>query len=174
MKISLFFIIFALFINCNWINELDTSIEKINKQAILRNEKSIKNDNEQSVWKIYKFKDYNKIELNGTGKFMDTFSYQFYANKKFVFATSDFIIADYFHKGVNYSGRAKGEITENKFYYKNEKEGMKLTRTIDYYENSNLDSLILALQKKNFDTAQIGNDEYLLTKRSFKKISKRI
>ena len=173
MKILLFLLSLTFLNNVEWVNDLNSTIEKINKEAIIKKEKSNKTKSEQTVIKKYKLKDYKKIELNGSGTFIDTFNFQYFSKGNFVFAQMDFIIADYFHKGANYSGRAKGEITENKFYFKNEKEGIKLRRTIDYYENSNIDSLIPDLQRKNFDTTLIGNDEYLVTKKSFKKISKR-
>ena len=172
MKIILFIISMAYLYNIDWLININSTIEKINMEAILKKVKSIENENEHSLMKKYKLNDYNKIEYVFKEKFIDTFIVQYFTKGKFVFAHLDFIIAEYFHKGTMYPGRELGEITESREYFKNENEGINLRRSIDYYETSNIESLKLELQKMVFDTTWIGNDEYLKRIHSLKRIKK--
>jgi len=171
MKFFLIIFSITLSYNIDWINDSNSNIIKINKESILKKTKSIDKKNERTLIKKYKLNEFKKIELVLSGDYADTMNFQYFTKGNFVFAELDFIIADYFQKGAYYTGRAKGEITETKQYFKNENEGIKLRRSIDYYENSNLDSLKLELQKTQFDTTLLENTDYLKIKRVFKKFN---
>ena len=152
MKCLLLIFLFSNSPHIDWVDDLDRKINVINTNSILKKEKHSNSKYEITVTKKYKYKRYKKIEVTLSGSFFSSFNFQTFSKNGFVFATHSFIQAPYLQKGGNYPGRPEGEITEVKEYFLSKNEGLKLRRTIDYFENSNIDSLKLELLKKEFDT----------------------
>jgi hypothetical protein len=169
MKIIVCFIVLISLINSNWNSEIEKTILEIDNNSTLK--KSKRKDN--NIIKFYKYKSYKKIDLiSGKDFLFDTAHFEFYASKDSVFARKIFCIGKYLSKGATKNTDPIGLLEENIQIYKSENEGLQYSRSIDYYKNSNIDSLIFELKKTNYDTTKIGNEDYILVKKGYKILKK--
>lgn len=160
MKLFLIIFTITLSLNLDWVDNLNATINKINKEAILKKENSEIKVNVQSYVRQYKLIDFEKVEFLEIKEHSETMNLQLFSKGNLLFAYSDFIVMDYFHKGAENPEKAKGKITESRKYYKKEKEGVLFRRSIEYYENNNIDSMKLELQKMQFDTTYLDKEDY--------------
>jgi len=129
MKLFLFIFTITLSLNLDWVDNLNATINKINKKAILKKESSEIKVNVQSYVRQYKLKDpdnigtdFEKVEFLEIKEHSETMNLQLFSKGNLLFVYLDFIVVDYLHKGAKNPEQAKGEITESRKYYKNKKE----------------------------------------------------
>ena len=174
MRILFILLSITFFSDLNWLSETEIIINEINSKSKIQSFKKNETDIDKIIITKYKLKEYSKLEITIKRNEIDTLNFQYYSKKDFVFANLTYYIAPYFlQKGVQYPGRSQGNLKEEKIYFKNKNEGLKFSRSLEYFENSNIDSLKLALQKNKFDTTSIGNDEYLEIASRYKRMSKK-
>lgn len=172
MKQLLLILGFAATVQADWLTDIHSDVDKINRDSILKRTRLIHSENEQISVSKYKLKDFEKTVMGSKSEIIDTITTDFFSKGNFVFARFNFLIADYIHKGVDYPGRAQGEITEIREYFKNENEGIKLHRSTDFFENSNIDSIRLELHRMPFDTIALNSENYQKIVRSYKRSKK--
>lgn len=168
------FITFLIALPSGWIEESQTTINTIDKDAVLKKTKLTENDGERVCYSRFKLENQEKIEVVTTGRFVDSMIVHYYSEGAALFASRVYLIADYFHKGAYYEGRPEGEITEIRKYYKTEQKGIQLKRSVDYFPNSNRDSLHVELQKLPFDTLILTNEDYVKDNNARGKFTKRL
>jgi hypothetical protein len=96
-------------------------------------------------------------------------SFGFYAKSGIVFARKIVSADPYLRKGVKMENDPEGTIGERNWYFRNENEGISERRSIDYFANSNKDSLRIVLQQQPFETDSIGHEEYLQVKQGYER-----
>ena len=139
-------------------NGIDKKLKLI---SLIDNKSKLNKSVSDSVlsFKIYSYKNYNKID--GNSNFMcDTSHIELYLENDSIFAFKEFIIADYLLlKGGRDKKTEIGEISEFKIIVLDDKKGVKISRKIPYFENSNKDSLMLEINKVKFDTTNIETQD---------------
>jgi hypothetical protein len=74
------------------------------------------------------------------------------------------------HKGVRTEKDPIGELSETVIYFQTELNGIKLTKSVNWFEKSNLDSLRSVLNRLDSDTSNIGKKDYDLIKKGFNRL----
>lgn len=168
MKVFLLSLLMILSSQISWIEAIDLKIFEINRDAISKKIKVLKDEKDTFFYERYKLNHFEKLHLHFSSSFVDSMNVVFYEENEFIFGRTEFYVAEYFHKGAPYPNRPVGEITEVKSYFQTDTNGIQLKRTIDYLENSNKDSLIRLLNKQVYDTTFLNAIDYQKVKRHYK------
>lgn len=168
-KIVLFLLLFSGLHESNWIDETKNLVETIRKESKLLKTKTKSDEGESYTIEKRKYLNYNYVQIVGNSSLVDTFIFSFYSAKQFVFTVHYFLQGDRISKnGAQIPNSPNGDLYEDKFYFKSKKDGIHLSRSIEYTDKSNRDSLVKILQNIPFDTLKIGNIEYLRCERMYK------
>jgi hypothetical protein len=165
-------IILLIFIQSDWTENIEKSISRINKKGKLENEFEKKDKDGITIFRKYSAGKETKSNVKYKyGKLMDI-DISFYENGELIFAEiisgKDVLI----YKKKRLKDEPYAVLIENITYFKSNKEGIKKTRKIKVFENSNIEKLKKELKKIEFETEKIGEKEYLTLKEKYNRISK--
>ena len=166
MKYFLSIILF-LSIQTEWVKSAEKSILRINESGKLETEFEKKDKDGKTIFKKYITEKEAKTNIQYKyGKLMDL-DISFYENESLLFAEiikgKDVLI----YKRERRKDEPYAVLIENRTYFKNETEGIKRTRKIKIYENSNIKKLKLELENIEFETEKIGEKEYQKLKEKY-------
>jgi|GEM_PF-3209352 len=160
MKIIVLFIL-ALSLRPSWVVEIDETIKKIDGEGILRKEKVFEDAWNRNEKRIYRLEKWTKLEwiLKSYSRFRYDSQLKMYLfNGDFV-AEHDRSSQLYLHKGGQMV-RGDGVIEEVLTYYKNEEEGIRYSRRIEFQDTSQIDSLKIALLQLPFEEIVMTHADY--------------
>lgn len=148
---------------------MESRIEKIDQNATLKSTKTKDN------WtlKKYNLDKVRKVQIECVDDpFWNEFFSEYYIENGFMFCQKFKLKAPYLSKGVRRKEDPVGELTEIIRYFQSNTLGVELSRSIEYFEGSNIDSLKKQLEIKVFDTLKIGKTNYQSAKSSYRFIKK--
>ena len=172
MKTITVILLFTLITQNSWIKDIDALIQTIDLNANEIKSKLITKDDTVSKYSKSKLDKNFRTVICITGK--DNFLYEFkvYHSKNKFFLISEFNNFAFYYKGINSTMRPISEIKETKLYFKNDSIGIEYIRSIDVFENQNIDSLKVELLKKPFTSKPLNNIDYIKNKNRLKRMKK--
>jgi hypothetical protein len=175
MKMNTIFLLGFIFIQSsfNWIQISDEKVLQIDQYGRKIKSKVLSDEFGTFIMNKYKYKKLEKYTFSGHSFLMDTGCFSFYSENNLWFLYASFSIEKYLHKGYSDVEREVGTISETKEYYQTKSHGIRFKRSIDYFENSNKDSLREVLSQMPFDTLYLNSGDYKKTT-SFLKRMKRV
>ena len=163
MKVIISILLFSFWTQTNWVEDIDILISTIDSNAKVVASKN--NSDGESIIKYTKSKLYNNIKtlviLESKDKNTFDLEYTVYQNNNVIIAQLTSSIETLFYKGATDLNRPKSLIKESRKYFKNDSIGIEYLRQIDVFENQNIDSLKLELQKKPFEKKPLDNVAYI-------------
>ena len=153
-----------------WIESAEKSIMRINENGKLEAEFEKKDKDGKTIFKKYITEKEIKTNIQyNYGKLMDI-DMSFYENERLLFAVivkgKDVLI----YKRERQKDEPYAVLIEKRTYFKNKIEGIKKTRKIKVYENSNIEKLKTELENIEFETKKIGEKEYQNLKEKYNRI----
>ncbi len=144
-----------------WVNEIDDTINKINHQGILTKEKVLEDEWYHLERRIYTHEKWTKFEsiLKSYSPFLYDSQLKMYLFKGDFVAEHDMSSELYLHKGGQMI-RGDGVIKEVLTYYKNEEEGIRYARSLEFKDSSQIDSLKMVLLDLPFEETLLTQEDY--------------
>ncbi|WP_163409302.1 hypothetical protein [Flavobacterium ajazii] len=159
-----------LFVQSDWTENVKKDVKRINAEGKLEAE-SEKKDND-GVIKVKKYKTKNETRVNAKflySKFIDLDT-NYYENEKLLFAETASGIDVIIYKGEKKKEDPYAVLVEKITYFNNENEGIRKTRKLDIYENSDLKKLKSDLKKMDFKIEKLDHTEYKNVKENYERI----
>jgi len=171
MKYILSFIL-LIFIQSDWIENIEKSISRINQKGKLKNEFEKKDKDGKTIFKKYSAGKETKSNVQYKyGELIDI-DISFYENEKLVFAEIIYGKDVLIYKREKRKDEPYAVLIENITYFKSKNEGIKKTRKIKIFEDSDIEKLKNELKKVEFKTEKIGEKEYQNLKEKYNRIKK--
>jgi len=165
-------IILLIFIQSDWTENIEKSISRINQKGKLENEFEKKDKDGITIFRKYSAGKETKSNVKYKYEKLMDIDINFYENGELIFAEiisgKDVLI----YKKKRLKDEPYAVLIENITYFKSKKEGIKKTRKIKVFENSNLEKLKKELKGIEFETEKIGEKEYLTLKEKYNRITK--
>lgn len=164
----------SLTVQTDWFNEIEKVILNTNLTAVMTNKtETIEKDGKTTIIE-YNASEINMVNIQYTyGDLMDIKG-EYYEKNDFVFGEiltgKDVLI----YKRKRNEDEPYAVLIESKTYFKSESEGIKKSRRINIYENSNIEKLLEELQKLDFKTQKLDGADYIKTKEKYKGIKEQI
>jgi hypothetical protein len=155
-----------------WVKEIEKSIKRIDENSLLKSEFKKNEKDGKVMFKQFTLKNETKTKIEYKyGKLMDI-ERSLYKNEKIIFAEivkgKDVLI----YKRKRKNNEPYAVLIEKRTYFKNKNEGIKKTRRIKIFKNSNVENLEKELEKKEFKIEKIGIQEYNSIKEQYDRIIK--
>lgn len=168
MKIACLLLIILASSGSDWRTEVDASIAALDAVTVPTREKISSEAGDTTIARIYQLGDLKKRSLMfQTHGFFGSGHFDYYSKNGVVFARKVSSTGESIRKGAARATDPVGSIGELNWYFRNENAGVSERRSIDYFADSNMDSLWLALQQQPFETDSIGHKEYLQANKSY-------
>ncbi len=169
MKYFLSIILFFA-IQSEWIESVEKSIMRINENGKLEAEFEKKDKDGKTIFKKYVTEKETKTNIQYKyDKLMDI-DMSFYENERLLFAVivkgKDVLV----YKRERQKDEPYAVLIDKRTYFKNKTEGIKKTRKIEVYENSNIEKLKSELENIEFETENIGEKEYQNLKEKYNRM----
>ena len=169
MKLFLSLLLLFTF-QSEWIEKIDKSIKHINEKGILETEFEKKDKDGKTVFAKYIIEKEIKTNIQYKyGRLMDI-DVTYYENCEILFAEltkgKDVLI----YKRERRKDEPYAVLIERRTYFKNETEGVRKTKKIQVYENSDVERLKKELEQIDFKTEIIGKNEYQNLKEKYNRI----
>lgn len=159
-----------LFVQSDWTENIEKNIKKINAEGKFESEFEKKDNG--GIIKVKKYKTKNEARINAKylyGKFIDL-DINYYKNEKLLFAETASGVDIIIYKREKKKGEPYAVLVEKITYFNNENEGIRKTRKLDIYENSDLKKLKSELKKMDFKTEKLDYNEYKNVKESYERV----
>lgn len=158
-----------------WLQVLQTKMQHIDHEAKLTKE-LIFEDTEKEFYcqRTYKMGKMLKLEseMYWKGNFTIGVIAAFYVEHKKVITYTGLWTHPYIYKGQRQLIDPIGNIREEQEYYKNETEGVRFSREIEYFTTEEIDSLKRVLKTFHFDEIALTNKDYLKRLEHYNRIKK--
>ncbi len=144
-----------------WVKEMDETIKKIDHEGILTKEKVLEDEWYRSEKRIYTLEKWTKFEsiLKSYLRSRDDSQLNMYLFKGDFVADHEMSSELYRHKGGQMI-RRDGVIKEVLTYYKNEEEGIRYARSIEFKDSSQIDSVKMVLLHLPFEATLLTHEDY--------------
>ncbi|NOQ70489.1 MAG: hypothetical protein GQ574_00720 [Crocinitomix sp.] len=174
MKLLLVTILFVLLPSDNWIDEAKERVKVLDLEAKFIKEKHISHDFWEGTITTYKLKKERLTVFNTFNSPVQdwTMNQKIYSRKNFVYADLVIMTAPHIYKGKSNIDLPVKLIIEENSYYKNKAEGFAFYREIDCFEGQDEDSLMLELQKLEFEERPLIEVDYNTSERIPKQMNK--
>jgi len=167
-------ILFLLGLNAapTWVDDIDAKIERIDREGELKKEKVLEDVSGRIAKRIIKLEKWLKFESKlATNGFFRSWELNMYLLKGDFIADHDISCQLYIHKG----GKAiigDGVIKEELTYYKNENEGIRYAREMEFLDSTQIDSVKMELVHAPFVQTPLTHDDYIQSLNRFKRFMK--
>ncbi|MFT5821679.1 MAG: hypothetical protein ACI8ZM_002933 [Crocinitomix sp.] len=174
MKLILVTILLVALPSDNWVDELKERVKLFDFEAEFVKEKNISHDFWQGTITNYKLKKERLAVFNTFNSPVQnwTMNQKIYSRNNFVYADLLTMTVPHIYKGKPTSDLPVKLIVEENSYYKNKTEGIAFYREIDCFEGEDEDSLMLELQKLEFEVRPLKERDYNTSKRIPKEMKK--
>lgn len=155
----------------DWFDERGADIEMIDQTATLQKSREEEVNSSTAVisqFKKAKFRKLNYDLKDAYGKV--TFTANFYHEGSFLFARDYMFTSDVPYKGMKRDIDPLGLIEQGKTLFETKESGIKLKRSISYFDRSDIDSLYEVLLEMPFDTLMFSESEYDQVVKSYKRM----
>lgn len=171
MKVSMLMIAFLIAAPSDWFDERVANVETIDKNATLRKSKTAIENNSSIEITEYKLGKFRKLSYESSQTdSLTTFSANFYHEGGFLFANDCKFSSDLLRKGVRQESDPLGTIEEWRIVYESKEYGLKLKRSISYFDHSEIDSLNKVLLDLSYDTIVLNSVEYTKSLNAYKRM----
>ena len=166
----LIFIVFGL--QTDWLNETKKAIAKTDKNAVLIDTKVIDEKNGKSTTTEYKAGEKKKIKIEFVHTKLIDIEMSFYEKNGFVFGEiingKDVLL----YKRKRLESEPYATLIDSRTYFKNENEGINLIRKINIYETDKIKDVRKRLNKLEFETKNLNEEDYIRMKEKLDRITK--
>jgi hypothetical protein len=166
----LIFIVFGL--QTDWLNETKKTISETDKNGILINSKVVEDEDGKSTTTEYKAGETKKIKVEFIHTKLMDIEMNFYEEKGFILGEiisgKDVLL----YKRKRLENEPYGTLVDSRTYFKNENEGINLTRKVNIYESDKIEDIKKELNKLEFETKNLNGEDYIRLKEKFERITK--
>jgi hypothetical protein len=156
MKLALVLIL-GFSYSMGWLNETINQKNRVDESAKLTR---VRKTNSTKT-EIFRMKGFKKTTFcSNNYDVTDTISRTRYMKGNFVFYVREWYVSDYQSKGKNPKEWPIGEVYEAIYLFRNPDRGVMLERRERYRSKNQVDSLIMSLEHKSFDTLQLNYITY--------------
>jgi hypothetical protein len=170
---KLFILIFIVFgLQTDWLNETKKTISETDKSAILINTKVIEEKDGKSTTTEYKAGEKKKIKVEFIHTKLIDIEMNFYEKNGFVFGEiingKDVLL----YKRKRLESEPYATLIDSRTYFKNETEGINSIRKVNVYETDKIEDVRKKLNKLDFETKNLNEEDYIRMKEKFDQITK--
>lgn len=171
MKVSILVIAFLISVPSDWFEKRIADIETIDEKALLRKStKAIENNSSIDITE-YKLNKFRKLRYESShSESLVTFAVNFYHEGSFLFANDYQLTSDLPRKGVRQDVDPLGTIEDCRIVYRAKDSGLKLKRSIFYFDHSEIDSLMNVLVDLPYDTLDLSSSDYTNSVKAYKRM----
>lgn len=166
----LIFIVFGL--QTDWLNETKKSISETDNNAVLIETKVVDEKDGKSTTTEYKAGEKRKIKVEFVHTKLMDIEMSFYEKNGFIFGEiitgKDVLL----YKRKRLENEPYATLIDSKTYFKNETEGINLIRKINIYETDKIEDVRIKLNKLEFETKNLNEEDYIRMKEKFDRITK--
>jgi hypothetical protein len=166
----LMFIVFGL--QTDWLNETKKLISETDENAVLINTKTVEEKEGKSITTEYKAGEIKKIKVEFTHTELMDIERNIYKKNGFVLGEiingKDVLL----YKRKSLESEPYATLIDSRTYFKNETEGINLTRTINIYKTDKIEDVRKKLNKLEFETKNLNGEDYIQLKEKLDRITK--
>ena len=151
MNKFLILILLSFVFQNGWLDETKKLISEIDKKAVIVDSKEIE-DKDGIFTKIeYKTEEFNKTQVKIVHSKLIDIESNFYEKGDFLFGEIMNGKSVLIYKRERLKSDPYATLVESRTYFKNETEGINLTRKVNIYESDNIEDLKEKLKKMKFE-----------------------
>ena len=170
---KLFILICIVFgLQINWLKETKEAIVETDKNAVLIDTKVNDDKNGKTTIAEYKAGEKKKIKIDFFFAKLIDIEMSFYEKNGFVFGEiineKDVML----YKRKRLKNEPYAILIDSKTYFKNETEGINLTRKINIYETDKIEDVRKKLNKLEYETKNLDGEDYIQMKEKIDRVTK--
>ncbi len=170
MKITLIFLVFLTASKSDWYETRCSEMAEIDMNGAVTRKRSLRIERGTASLTKTKFDKFRKlrVEFSDQGAFGNS-EMSYYHHDTFLFAARMIWFGEVPQKGVRQATVPSCELVEIKTIFETKESGIKLKRSLHYFENSDMDSLLSVFSKMLFDTLPMKIVEHERSVKSYKR-----
>ena len=157
--------------NADWFEKRCADIQTINASSIADKPRTVIDIDDTVIVTKSKLNKFRKLNFRAVGSiYFPTYTTNYYHEGSFLFANETTFVSIAIQKGVKQADDPLGEVVEMKVFFNTKMSGIKLKRSIAYFDKSEIDSLVDVLSEMEYDTLTFRKSEYKRNVESYKRI----